>query len=87
MALMPETANFAPAVQCRLLTFIYARILGLLGPEDGSGPKEFTVDESKAEGSWVIPNRPENEEGGANRKVRLALQPRYAILVWILVGC
>lgn len=72
---MLETAGFPPNLQCRFLTFVYARVIGMMGPHIGmSEGSTMTFDGSPVELSWVIP-KSKPLEGTANRQIRFAIEP------------
>ncbi|KAG5730322.1 hypothetical protein E4T56_gene10508 [Termitomyces sp. T112] len=74
-ASMLEAAEFPIALQVYFLTFVYARVLGMMGPVESNGPASYmTFDGSPVELSWVIPS---NVEPGDNtcRQVRFAIEP------------
>ena len=72
---MLVTAGFSLELQCRFLTFVYARVLGMMGPCKGkSEPSIMTFDGSPVELSWVIPKSDEMQES-ADRQVRFAIEP------------
>ncbi|TFK33626.1 tryptophan dimethylallyltransferase-domain-containing protein [Crucibulum laeve] len=74
-ASMIDTAGFTPAIQCRFLTFVYARVLGMMGPSNENGSNSYmTIDGSPAELSWVIPRR-KVAKGALTRQVRFAIEP------------
>lgn len=51
---MMETANYTLEAQTKLLTFIFARVVGLMGPDERpTNPTMLTIDGSPCEGSWV----------------------------------
>ncbi|KAF9039482.1 aromatic prenyltransferase [Hymenopellis radicata] len=77
-ASMQETAAFTVEVQARFLIFVYARVLGLMGPAEKKGPGCIvTVDGSPVELSWVIPNRSKPRRGEATRQLRFAFEPLH----------
>ncbi|KAJ6489682.1 tryptophan dimethylallyltransferase-domain-containing protein [Mycena vitilis] len=77
-AQMMETAVFPVAVQARFLTFIYARVIGFMGPTDKSvGPGSIMTSEGgPVELSWVIPNRSKPAAGEVTRQLRFCIEPR-----------
>lgn len=73
---MLETAGYPLSSQVTFLTFIHARILGMMGPLDARGPGSLmTFDGSPVELSWVIPSKEKSGNGGANRQLRFAIEP------------
>lgn len=51
---MLETANYPLEAQIKLLTFFFARVIGLMGPDERPVDRSFmTIDGSPAENSWV----------------------------------
>lgn len=77
-ASMQETAAFTVEVQARFLVFVYARVLGFMGPAERKGPGVIiTFDGSPVELSWVIPNRSKPRRGEATRQLRFAIEPLY----------
>ncbi|KAJ7318985.1 tryptophan dimethylallyltransferase-domain-containing protein [Mycena albidolilacea] len=77
-ASMLETGVFPVAVQARFLTFIYARVLGFMGPDDKAvGPGSVMTSEGgPVELSWVIPNRAKPAAGDVTRQLRFCIEPR-----------
>jgi len=77
-ASMMETGAFPVAVQARFLTFIYARVLGFIGPDDKAvGPGSIMTSEGgPVELSWVIPNRSKPRAGEVTRQLRFCIEPR-----------
>ncbi|KAJ7822491.1 tryptophan dimethylallyltransferase-domain-containing protein [Mycena olivaceomarginata] len=77
-ASMMVTAAFAVELQARFLIFVYARVLGFMGPEDESvGPGSYmTAEGSPVELSWVIPNRSKPRPGEVTRQIRFCIEPR-----------
>jgi hypothetical protein len=75
---MMETAAFTVEVQARFLTFIYARVLGFMGPADKTtGPGSIMTSEGgPVELSWVIPNRSKPRSGEVTRQLRFCIEPR-----------
>lgn len=70
---MLEAAEFPISLQLSFLTFVYARVLGMMGPPEPNGPASYmTFDGSPVELSWVIPD---NVKHGACRQVRFAIEP------------
>lgn len=73
---MLETGAFPVEVQARFLVFVYARVLGFMGPSDKTGPGSImSVDGSPVELSWVIPNRSRPGPGEVTRQLRFAIEP------------
>ncbi|KAF8146893.1 tryptophan dimethylallyltransferase-domain-containing protein [Mycena galopus ATCC 62051] len=77
-ASMMETGVFPVEIQARFLTFIYARVLGFMGPDDKSvGPGSIMTSEGcPVELSWVIPNRSKPRAGDITRQLRFCIEPR-----------
>ncbi|KAK7057610.1 tryptophan dimethylallyltransferase-domain-containing protein [Favolaschia claudopus] len=77
-ASMMETGVFPVAVQARFLIFIYARVIGFMGPDDKSvGPGSIMTSEGcPVELSWVIPNRSKPRAGEVSRQLRFCIEPR-----------
>lgn len=71
---MLEIAHYPRPAIIQFLVFLYARILGMLGPSTKTQNK-MTADGSPAASSWVIPNRSKPESGDVNRQIRFAIQP------------
>ncbi|KAG6833156.1 hypothetical protein H0H87_010543 [Tephrocybe sp. NHM501043] len=75
-ASMLDTAAFPISTQITFLTFVYARVLGMMGPLDSKGPASYmTFDGSPVELSWVIPSNVKPGDGNAGRQVRFAIEP------------
>lgn len=73
---MMETANYTLEAQTKLLTFIFARVVGLMGPDERpTNPTMLTIDGSPCEGSWVIPTGSQPVAGEVNRQIRFCVQP------------
>ncbi|KAF8630805.1 hypothetical protein AX15_002707 [Amanita polypyramis BW_CC] len=71
-ASMLETASFPPDVQCRFLTFVYARVIGMMGPHDSASQGSFmTFDGSPVELSWIVPK----SKSETDRQIRFAIEP------------
>ncbi|KAG6808627.1 hypothetical protein H0H92_003462, partial [Tricholoma furcatifolium] len=76
LASMLDTADFPISVQISFLTYIYARVLGMMGPLDPMGPASYmTYDGSPVELSWVVPSRAMPGDGNKGRHVRFAFEP------------
>ena len=60
---MLETASFPPNVQCRFLTFVYARVIGMMGAHDTNQGSFMTFDGSPVELSWIVPNSGASQKG------------------------
>ncbi|KAF8999437.1 aromatic prenyltransferase [Cyathus striatus] len=72
---MLETSSFPLEAQCKFLIFVYARVLGMMGPHYAYGTGSLmTIDGSPVELSWVIP-RKRPTLGSINRQVRFAIEP------------
>lgn len=51
---MMQTGNYPVSSQIKLLTFIFARVIGLMGPETHPEVRSLmTIDGSPCEMSWV----------------------------------
>ncbi|PFH47890.1 hypothetical protein AMATHDRAFT_76985 [Amanita thiersii Skay4041] len=75
-ASMLEQASFPLNIQCRCLIFVYARVLGMMGPHDGSGnPSFMTYDGSPVELSWIIPKADPTRKHKVDRQIRFAIEP------------
>ncbi|TFL04481.1 tryptophan dimethylallyltransferase-domain-containing protein [Pterulicium gracile] len=75
-ASMLETANYPLEAQIKLLTFFFARVIGLMGPDERPVDRSFmTIDGSPAENSWVIPTGSQPVAGEVNRALRFSIQP------------
>ncbi|KAG6860465.1 hypothetical protein C0995_010819 [Termitomyces sp. Mi166 len=75
-ASMLEAAEFPIASQISFLTFVYARVLGMMGPVEPNGPASYmTFDGSPVELSWVIPSNVKPGDGNTSRQVRFAIEP------------
>ncbi|KAF8063595.1 tryptophan dimethylallyltransferase-domain-containing protein [Lyophyllum atratum] len=75
-ASMLDTAEFPISSQISFLTFVYARILGMMGPLESTGPGTLmTFDGSPVELSWVIPSNGSSGQGNAGRQLRFAIEP------------
>jgi hypothetical protein len=72
---MLETASFPPPIQCRFLTFVYARVIGMMGPHDTNWGSFMTFDGSPVELSWIVPNSSNQE--ASDRQIRLAIEPMF----------
>lgn len=73
---MLQTARYPLEIQCRFLIFVYARVLGFMGPiEECSTRSVMTSDGGPVELSWVIPNRKQPAIGEVTRQVRFAIEP------------
>jgi hypothetical protein len=77
-ASMMVTTAFPVELQARFLIFVYARVLGFMGPEDEAvGPGSYmTAEGSPVELSWVIPNRSKPRPGEVTRQIRFCIEPR-----------
>ena len=73
-AKMLETALFPPLIQCQFLTFVYARVIGMMGPHDTNQGSFMTFDGSPVELSWIVPNSSNQE---ADRQIRFAIEPMF----------
>lgn len=63
------------STQSTFLVFLYARVLGFLGPEERSDPSSvLTLDGSPIEFSWIIPDK-KVAKGKANRNIRCVMEP------------
>ncbi len=71
---MLETASFPPNVQCRFLTFVYARVIGMMGAHDTNQGSFMTFDGSPVELSWIVPNSGASQKG-VDRQIRFAIEP------------
>ncbi|KAG6850368.1 hypothetical protein H0H93_014322 [Arthromyces matolae] len=75
-ASMLDAAAFPIASQISCLTFVYARIVGMLGPLESRGSSSYmTFDGSPVELSWVIPSNVKPGDGNTGRQVRFAIEP------------
>ncbi|KAG6916845.1 hypothetical protein DXG01_005144 [Tephrocybe rancida] len=75
-ASMLDAAEFPISSQVAFLTFVYARVLGMMGPLDSNGPASYmTFDGSPVELSWVIPSNVKPGDGHTGRQVRFAIEP------------
>ncbi|KAF7351052.1 hypothetical protein MSAN_01667500 [Mycena sanguinolenta] len=76
--LLPPCPREQVSVQARFLTFIYARVLGFMGPEDKAvGASSIMTSEGcPVELSWVIPNRSKPRAGEVTRQLRFCIEPR-----------
>ncbi|KAG5641112.1 hypothetical protein DXG03_005975 [Asterophora parasitica] len=72
---MLDTAEFSISSQVSFLTFVYARLLGMMGPLEATGPGSLmTFDGSPVELSWVIPSKA-NTRDCQRRQLRFAIEP------------
>ncbi|RDB22384.1 4-O-dimethylallyl-L-tyrosine synthase [Hypsizygus marmoreus] len=76
-ASMLQSAKFPFNAQVSFLTYMYARLLGIMGPLDERGSGSLmTFDGSPVELSWVIPKSTKSCPGGtASRQLRFAIEP------------
>ncbi|GLB43012.1 putative tryptophan dimethylallyltransferase [Lyophyllum shimeji] len=75
-ASMLDTAEFPISSQISFLTFVYARLLGMMGPLEAVGPGSLmTFDGSPVELSWVMPRGGSSSQTGADRQLRFAIEP------------
>ncbi|KAF5378117.1 hypothetical protein D9615_007549 [Tricholomella constricta] len=75
-ASMLDTASFPISSQISFLTFVYARLLGMMGPLEATGPGSLmTFDGSPVELSWVIPSNVKSSDSSSSRQLRFAIEP------------
>jgi DMATS type aromatic prenyltransferase len=75
-ASMLETANYPHRAQTIHLTYLFARVIGMMGSDvKPTNLTMLTADGSTCEGSWVIPTDSSPKVGEVNRHVRLTIQP------------
>ncbi|KAF8629390.1 hypothetical protein AX17_005686 [Amanita inopinata Kibby_2008] len=77
-ASMLEAASFPLDIQCRFLTFVYARVIGMMGPHDSpSQGSIMTFDGSPIELSWIIPKSEpsKKKKKTVDRQIRFAIEP------------
>jgi hypothetical protein len=77
---MLDTASFPLPIQCRFLTFVYARVVGMMGPHDTNRGSFMTFDGSPVELSWIVPNSGASKQE-ADRQIRFAIEPMFVPLV------
>ncbi|KAG6808569.1 hypothetical protein H0H92_003695 [Tricholoma furcatifolium] len=75
-ASMLDTAEYPILTQIIFLTFIYARVVGMMGSLGSNGPASYmTFDGSPVELSWVFPRTVKPGDGNKGRQVRFAIEP------------
>ncbi|KAG6840942.1 hypothetical protein C0991_003126 [Blastosporella zonata] len=75
-ASMLDAAEFPISSQISFLTFVYARVIGMMGSLDSNGPASYmTFDGSPVELSWVVPSDVKRGDGNTGRQVRFAIEP------------
>ncbi|KAG6877261.1 hypothetical protein C0993_009030 [Termitomyces sp. T159_Od127] len=75
-ASMLEAAEFPISLQIFFLTFVYARVLGMMGPLEPNGPASYmTFDGSPVELSWTTPSNTKSRDDNTCRQVRFAIEP------------
>lgn len=92
---MLQTSGYSEELQCRYLLFVYARILGFLGPQQKRSLQgSLTVDGSTAELGWLIPGNELAESPGldvsvTNKQIRFTILPTSVAppLSWIFLAC
>ncbi|KAG6889621.1 hypothetical protein C0992_004577 [Termitomyces sp. T32_za158] len=75
-ASMLEAADFPISLQISFLTFVYARVVGMMGPLESDGPASYmTFDGSPVELSWATPGDFRPRDCNTCRQVRFAIEP------------
>ncbi|TFL03295.1 tryptophan dimethylallyltransferase-domain-containing protein [Pterulicium gracile] len=86
-ASMMQTGNYPVSSQIKLLTFIFARVIGLMGPETHPEVRSLmTIDGSPCEMSWVIPTDAQPTSGEVNRQIRFSVHPAHPLSAKLLRG-